>query len=185
MVDDALESRHALIAFPGHGLSTLGADASMVRVQIRAFIDRRALPERNDQRRPIRGAVDDFRVGCGQSSAPAGPARPLEDPRFDWRRHEFVGEDGLARTYATYNVKWLYGGARYLNVDTTGVHGGGIVRGLIRARDPVEHIDALGYCDPNAAGGDPVATWSYSRVAGTRLEGWLADRCAEGKLADG
>jgi hypothetical protein len=83
----------------------------------------------------------------------------------------------MARTYATYNVKRRYRGARYLLVNTTGVHGGGIVRGVLRADDPVSVVDALGYCDPNAVGGEPVATWSLVRLPGTRLEGWLPNRC--------
>ena len=179
MVDDALESRHALIAFPSHARTTLPGGASLVPFQIRAFVDRAALPARDARDRPVRDAVDSYRTGCDEAEGRAGPPRVAEDPAFELRRQGFLGEDGLRRPYATYNVKGAYGGARYLMVNTTGVHGGGIVRGVVRAGDRLARLDGLGYCDPNAAGGRPLARWSYVRAPGTRLGGWIADRCGE------
>jgi hypothetical protein len=177
MVDDALESRHALIAFPAHARTTLPGGASLVPFQIRAFVDRAALPARDARGRPVRDAVDSYRVGCDPGEGAPEPPRPAADPAFDPSEDHFLGEDGLRRPYATYNVKALYESARYLMVNTTGVHGGGIVRGVVRARDPLARLDAFGYCDPNAMGGRSLARWSYVRAPRTRLGGWIAERC--------
>jgi len=70
--------------------------------------------------------------------------------------------------------------ARYFVIDSTGVGGGGIVRGVMRAGDPVAGRDGFGYCDPNhlRSLARPAATWRYGSVAGTRMAGWFAARCA-------
>ena len=175
MVDDQLEERHALVAFNAGDRSTIPPGASIIPYRLRAFIDRRALPPRIGLAR-VRGAVDGFAAGCGESPAGEGVLTTLEDPGFG-HAERFLGTDGRARTYATYNAKRPYGGAIYLSINTTGVHGGGIVRGVARAGDELELLDEIGYCDPNAASGTPVAGWIYGRVAGTRLAGWVPERC--------
>src|SRR4051794_10708833 len=40
-----------------------------------------------------------------------------------------------ARTYATYNTKPLYQNARYVSVNSSSVHGGGIVRAVVHAAE--------------------------------------------------
>jgi hypothetical protein len=62
--------------------------------------------------------------------------------------------------------------------NTLGVHGGGVVRGVVRAGDAFARADGFGYCDPNVPDGEPGRVrWSYGRVAGTRLRGWLPEGC--------
>ena len=178
MADDDLEERHALVAFNASDRSTIPPAASIIPYRLRAFIDRRALPRRTGLTR-VRGAVDDFAAGRGESPEAAGTPATLEDPGFG-HTERFLGTDGRRRTYATYNAKRPYAGAIYLSINTTGVHGGGIVRGVARAGDELELLDEIGYCDPNAASGTPIAGWNYGRVAGTRLEGWIPERCANG-----
>ncbi|MBA2580158.1 MAG: hypothetical protein H0V03_04835, partial [Thermoleophilaceae bacterium] len=182
MVDDALESTHALVAFNALDRSTLPAGATIVPFQLRAFLPRDALPAINESGAAIRGEVDLYNAGCGL--APPAPSSPeaVGDPNFDSNEEQFYGQDGIARSYATYNVKHKYANARYFVIDSTGVGGGGIVRGVVRAGDPVGGRDGFGYCDSNhlRSLARPVATWRYGSVAGTRMAGWFAARCAAG-----
>ena len=145
--------------------------------QIRAFVTAR--PSRHST--PVAGSAAPRSTPTAWAATRARAARSPPawpaTPGFDPLTHAFAGEDGLGRPYATYNVKSLYGGARYLMVNTTGVHGGGIVRSVLRGREPVARLDGFGYCDPNALGARPVARWSYVRAPGTRLGGWIADGC--------
>lgn len=179
MVDDALESAYALVAFNATDRATLPPGATIVPFQIRAFISREALPDVNEAGAPIRPAIDSYSAGCGSSSAPPADAGAVADPNFDSDRERFYGQDGITRTYATYNVKHKYANARYFTINSTGVGGGGIVRGVVRAPDPVGVADSFGYCDPNHLTSltAPVATWRYGQVAGTRMSGWFAARC--------
>jgi hypothetical protein len=176
MASDDLEESHALLAFNAGDRSTIPQGASIVPYRVRAFIDRRALPGHNSAWQRIRGAID--RYAAGEGDAEPGSAepqtQPLADPGFDSNADKFVGHDGRARTYATYNAKPPYGGAMYLLINTPGVLGGGIVRGVVRAGDGFEPLDEFGYPDPNVRlGARPVATWLYGRVSGTRLAGWV------------
>lgn len=178
MVSDVLESQYALVAFSANDRSTIPAGASIVPYQIRAFIHRDALPETNAAGQPIRGAIDDYVAGCGASDlTPAAPVA-LPDTDYDSNAHQFYGEDGRARTYATYNVKHLYQNARYFLINTTGTHGGGIVRGVVQPPDVVGQVDGFGYCDPNGITASPVATWTQARVGATRMYGFLPRRCS-------
>jgi hypothetical protein len=177
MRTEALMRAHALIAFRANDRRRLPRGASIVPFQLRAFISRRALPPRNRRGQAIRSAVGRYDVGTGGSTLrPAGSDR-LRDPGFA-AVDRFVGEDGLRRTYATYNAKAPFGGAIYLLVNTPGVHGGGIVRGVVRVGDSFERADGFDYCDPNVPSGSPaIARWSYGRLSGTRLWGWIPARC--------
>jgi hypothetical protein len=174
MADPALEEQHALVAFDARDRSTLEPGASIVPYRIRAFIDRAALPRLAGLSR-VRGAVDKAATGHGESDLPALEQGRLSDPGF---RHDerFLGEDGRARTYATYSAKQPYGGAMYLTVNTTGVHGGGIVRAVAREGDEIELLDELPEPDRNAEGGVPLARWRYVRLAGTQICGWVPAR---------
>lgn len=183
MVDDALESTHALVAFNALDRSTLPEGATIVPFQLRAFIARDALPAANESGTPIRAEVDLHSAGCGTKATAPAPAGEVDDPNFDSNEEQFYGQDGIARSYATYNVKHKYANARYFTIDSTGVGGGGIVRGIVRAADPVEAADGFGYCDPNHLRSmpRPAATWRYGRIAGTRMAGWFATRCTDGE----
>jgi hypothetical protein len=176
MVSDELEESHALLAFNAADRSTIPPGASIVPFRLRAFIDRRALPRHNSAWQRIRGVIDRYAAGAGdvETRSAAAQAQPLADPGFDSNADKFVGHDGRARTYATYNAKPPYGGAMYLLINTPGVLGGGIVRGVVRAGDDFEPMDEFGYADPNVRlGAPPVATWLYGGVSGTRLAGWV------------
>src|SRR4051795_4569603 len=178
MTSDTLESQYALVAFSANDRSTIPAGASIVPYQIRAFIDRRALPETNAAGEPIRAAVDDYRAGCGSSGLTRATATTLANPNYDSNADQYYGEDGRARTFATYNTKPLYQNARYLSINSTSVHGGGIVRGVIQQKDLVAQVDRFGYCDPNAIAASAGATWLNGRIATSRIWGWLPKRCS-------
>jgi hypothetical protein len=171
MADAALEGGHALVALDALDRSELAPGASIVPFRIRAFVPRDALPRRVGLSR-VRAKVDRARSGHGRCDfAPLSDGR-LRDPGF--RSDErFVGEDGRARTYATYSAKRPYGDAMYLCVNTTGVHGGGIVRAVARAGDEVELLDELAEADSNAEAGTPIARWRFLRISGTSICGWV------------
>ena len=175
MATAALERRHALIAFQANDPPEEGD--TVVPFRLRAFVDRRALPLRNRRRQLVRGVVDSYDVGCGGSPLDTTSVRAVSDPDFE-STQRFVGEDGIRRTYATYNAKPIYRGAIYVLANTPGVHGGGIVRAVIRTGDRFAVVDGFDYCDPNVPEGEPARVrWSYGRVAGTRIWGWLPERC--------
>lgn len=175
MATTALEREHALVAFRANDPPQQGASA--VPFRLRAFIERRALPARNRRGELVRRLVDSFDPGCGGSRLTIQSQRPVRDPEFE-PAQRFVGQDGISRTYATYNAKPVYRGAIYVLANTPGVHGGGIVRGVVQAGDSFGRVDGFAYCDPNVPDGDqPRVRWSYGRVIGTRLWGWLPERC--------
>jgi len=177
MTSDSLESQYALVAFGANDRTTIPAGASIVPYQIRAFIDRRALPDLNAAGEPIRAEIDNYRAGCGATTLTPGAATTLADPNYDSNGDQYYGEDGRARTFATYNTKPLYQNARYMLINSTSVHGGGIVRGVIQQRDLVGTADRFGYCDPNVIAGSAAATWINARIGSTRMWGWLPKRC--------
>src|SRR5439155_14666618 len=115
-----------------------------------------ALPVRNRDGQVIRRAIDRYDTGSGGSDLAVAGIDVLRDPGFG-SEEGFLGEDGKQRSYATYNAKPPFGGAMHFSVNTTGVHGGGIARGVARAGDAFEHLDSFGYADPNVAEGDPIA----------------------------
>ena len=175
MQDAGLEARHALIKLRVIDRSALQYGASLVPYGLAGFVDRAALPTRNARRLAIRADVDGYRTGCGGSALATMSSAPIGDPGFD-SRDRFLGTDGIARTYATYNAKGPYDSARYVMMNTTGVFGGGIVRAVLRADDVFERLDEMAYPDPNAEQGVPICRWYYGRVAGTRIFGWVPER---------
>ena len=177
MANDTLENQYALVAFAANDRSTIPVGASIVPYQIRAFIDRRALPDTNAAGEPIRTAIDSASAGCGATTLTPAAAATVADPNYDSQADQYYGEDGRARTYATYNTKPLYQNARYVSINSTSVHGGGIVRGVIQQSDLVGQVDRFGYCDPNAIASSAGATWVNGRVGSSRIWGWLPKRC--------
>ena len=102
--------------------------------------------------------------------------RTLDCPGFP-TTERFLGQDGLKRTLATYNVKEEYGDARYVMVNTTGVHGGGVIRAVVRADNVFEILDEFSYPDPNVPDGvAPLVRWVYGQVCGTNIHGWVPRR---------
>jgi hypothetical protein len=174
MVDDGWEGTHALVAFDANDRTTIPLDASIVPYRLRAFLDRSSLPS------DVRALIDEYSVGCGGSfnrSAAAGAG--VADPLYDSNDEKYYGEDGVARTYANYNVKAPYKDARYFIINTTGVGGGGIVRGVVQASDLVGLSDEFDYCDPNFVSTltSPVTTWLHGQLSSTRMWGWFPRRC--------
>jgi hypothetical protein len=51
------------------------------------------------------------------------------------------------------------------------------VRGVARVGDEIERVDEIDRCDTNSASGTPLAHWFYARLKGTRLAGWVPERC--------
>jgi hypothetical protein len=174
MTDDALQASYALVAFDANDRSTIPTGTSIVPYRIRAFIDQRALPA------DVQSSLDSYVAGCGGGfgRTPAAPAA-VDDPAYDSNSEKYYGEDGVARTYSNYNVKPPYKNARYFIINSTGVHGGGIVRGVVQAGDQVGQSDRFDYCDPNYVSSlaAPVADWLYGQIGITRMWGWFPLRC--------
>ena len=178
MATDELERRHALVAFRATDRRGLEDGESIVPFQLRAFIDRNALPRRNRSGQSIGPALADFDTGCGSSGLRAVRRAPIDEPRLPLpggplrgrRRHRSAPMPPTTRRPPT-------AGPSTSTACTTGVHGGGIVRGVARVGDLFEELDSFDYCDQNVDDGKPLARWVYGRVAGTRLHGWMPTRC--------
>jgi Carboxypeptidase regulatory-like domain len=174
MANDTLQSTYALVAFDANDRSTIPTGTSIVPYRIRAFIDQHALPA------DVQSSLDSYNAGCGDAFGriPAAAAT-VHDPTYDSNTEKYYGEDGVARTYSNYNVKAPYKNARYFIINSTGVHGGGIVRGVVQAQDSVGQSDRFDYCDPNYVSSlsAPVADWLYGQIGATRMWGWLPLRC--------
>jgi hypothetical protein len=176
MTNDTLQSTYALVAFDGNDRTTIPAGTSIVPYRIRAFMDQHALPL------DVQSSLGSYSAGCGDAfgRTPAAAA-PVDDAAYDSNTEKYYGEDGVARTYSNYNVKAPYENARYFIINSTGVHGGGIVRGLVQAGDQIGQSDRFDYCDPNwvasASVTAPVADWLYGQIGTTRMWGWFPLRC--------
>jgi hypothetical protein len=176
MTDDTLQSAYALVAFNANDRSTIPSGTSIVPYRIRAFIDQHALPT------DVQANLDAYVAGCGSSFGLSPAAAALvADVAYDSNSEKYYGEDGVQRTYANYNVKAPYKNARYFIINSTGVHGGGIVRGVVQAGDDVGQSDEFDYCDPNYVSSTsvtaPVADWLHGQIGTTRMWGWFPLRC--------
>lgn len=166
MKSDGLESRYCLIKFRANDRGNIKDGESITQYAFSGFIHRDALPK------AIRRRVDDYRTGSGASKLTPLRRTRLKDPGFP-ANARFRGEDGLeGRHYSTYNAKRPYKGAQYVMVNTTGVHGGGVVRAVLREGDRFEVLDEQPRVDRNTVEGPPVR-WVYGRIAGTRIHGWV------------
>ena len=76
--------------------------------------------------------------------------------------------------YSAYNPKPQFGQATYALVATTGIAGGGMVRGVVRAgTDQFTLLDEMRYCDPNFTlrnmrlkrNGRKISKWKYFELA--------------------
>lgn len=171
---------------PG-GKSRPGRTAAL---RVRGFIDRRALPAWADA---IARAYD---FGCGSSPlAPIIAPQALGNHAFKsgygpgraYMIGQYFGESATQLTllpgekqvhnnmpYNAYNPKPQFGDATYASIATTGVAGGGMVRGVVRAGvDQFTLLDEMRYCDPNYTlrnmrlkrFGRKVSKWTYFELA--------------------
>lgn len=182
----------AMIAFnPALGSPGGGSRPNQTSaLRVRGFIDRRALPGWTN----IVAGTYDF--GCGSSAlTPLFQPQALGAQVFKSgygpdRRYligQYFGESavqlellpGETRVhnnihYSTYNTKPQFDNAAYAMINTTGVAGGGMVRGIARAGiDEFTLVDEMRYCDPNYTlsnmllkrNGRRVSKWSYFELA--------------------
>lgn len=161
-----------------------------VALRVRGFIDRRALPSWLDA---IARAYD---FGCGASPlapmlAPQALAIPQIKSGYGPNRSYMVGQYfGESATqlvlqpgerqvhnnmpYNAYSPKPQFGNTAYASVATTGIAGGGMVRGVVRSGlDQLTLLDEMRYCDPNFTlrnmrlkrYGRKVSKWNYFELA--------------------
>lgn len=161
-----------------------------VALRVRGFVDRRALPSWLD----AKARAYDF--GCGSSAlAPVVPPQTLGHHIFKsgygpgraYMVGQYFGESATQLValpgekqvhnnmpYSAYNPKPQFGEATYASVATTGIAGGGMVRGVVRAgTDQFTLLDELRYCDPNFTlrnmrlkrNGRKISKWKYFELA--------------------
>lgn len=159
-------------------------------LRVRAFIDRSVLPGWAN----LVSNRHDF--GCGASALPPRtPTSMVSIPTFKSgygaHRQSLVGQyfgegaspvellPGETKAHnnmplSTYAPKYNFGGATYAMNNTTGVSGGGMVRGIFRSYvDNFTMVDEMAYCDPNYTlrnmllkrNGKRVSKWSYFELA--------------------
>lgn len=84
-------------------------------------------------------------------------------------------DEGL-RSYQTYNVRTL-GSVVYINSTTTGIAGGGTVRGVVPDGTTLNVRSYFGYCDPNFAvdsdGMKMQWVYGYARYGGRSIWGFV------------
>ncbi|MBJ7457799.1 MAG: hypothetical protein JHD02_01290 [Thermoleophilaceae bacterium] len=162
------DPRYVMVSFaPNLGAPGRGATPKGVKnLRVRAFLDRRAIPPE------LISIADGYDQGCGESALPPRlEEQTLKAFYFDsgfgpnnsyLRGYYFgespttiltlPGESKLRNTYPlnVYNPRPHYNDATYAVVNTTGVAGGGIVRGIVQStRDRLTLYDEMRYCDPN------------------------------------
>lgn len=159
-------------------------------LKVRGFVDRRALPEWMGEE------ADYHDFGCGGTAltpflAPQAVAdhgfKSGYGPDRQYMIGQYFGETavqlelvpGENRThnnmpYSVYNPKSQFNNATYAMVNTTGVAGGGMVRGVVRSgADQITMYDEMSYCDPNFTlrnmllkrNGRRVSKWKYFELA--------------------
>lgn len=172
MINDRLEATRTLMAFRFGQGGKEGVDyflyngATKGQLALRAFVANRAVDS------AYWDDVQRVGTGCGGSGRPILNYATFSNPNFSGER--FVGEDDKARSYRTYNAH--YGGAIYVLARSTGLHGGGIVRAVVRAghSTTVAIQDYYAYCDPNVPSGSrAVAGWWYGAIVHTRIFGYM------------
>ncbi len=159
-------------------------------LKVRGFVDRRALPDWL----VVESIDHDF--GCGQTALePLLTPQVVGDHAFKsgygpgraYIVGQYYGESVVQKEllpgekpthnnmpYNVYNPKPQFGNATYTMINTTGVAGGGMVRGIVRAgADQLTLYDEIGYCDPNYTlrnmllrrNGRRVSKWNYFELA--------------------
>lgn len=159
-------------------------------LRFRAFIDRRALPGWANM------VANRYDFGCGSSAlTPMIPQMQLGSyffksgygPRRQYIVGQYFGESASPMDllpgetkihnnmpYNAYNPKPQFNNSVYTMINSTGVAGGGMVRGVARAgADRFTLLDEMTYCDPNYTlrnmllkrHGRRVSKWSYFELA--------------------
>ncbi|MGH2906012.1 MAG: hypothetical protein ACRDKI_04495 [Solirubrobacterales bacterium] len=151
-------------------------------LRVRGFIDRRALPGWANYR------ANRYDFGCGSTTlTPQWGEQSLGQAYFESGygagRHYVVGQyygetaaqlnllPGEVKVhnnmpYDSYNPKPQFGGAMYAMINTTGIAGGGMVRGIVRAGvDTFTLYDQMNYCDPNYTLGRVLLRRNGKRVS--------------------
>lgn len=162
------DPRYVMVSFaPNLGSPGRGAAPKGVKnLRVRAFLDRRAIPPE------LLSIGDSYDFGCGQTTLPPKIATQtlkafyfdsgLSSDRTLLRGYYFgegpttiatlPGESRLHNTYPlnVYNPRPHYNSATYVMANSTGVAGGGVVRGIVQStRDRFTLYDEMRYCDPN------------------------------------
>ena len=177
------------------------------RLRVRAFVDRRALPGW------LNFVANKYDFGCGGSTltprqAPATLVGPNFKSGYGAHRQYMIGQyfgesaspsdllPGESKThnnmpYNAYNPKPQFGGAMYAMNNTTGIAGGGMVRGIVRdGVDQITALDEMTYCDPNYTlrglmlkrYGRRVSKWKYFELANFSRENKAAVRWVFGRI---
>jgi hypothetical protein len=186
------DPNYAMIAF-NPALGSPGGRARPGRtsaLRVRGFVDRRALPGWANE------LASRYDFGCGSNALTAiqppqvlgayffhsgyGPGRQyMVDEYFGESATQLVllpGETQVRNNmpYSAYNPKPQFGNATYAMINTTGIAGGGMVRGIMRAAmDEFTLYDEMSYCDPNYTlrhmllkrNGRRVSKWDYFELA--------------------
>lgn len=186
------DQRYVMIAFnPSLGTTERKNRPNQTgALRVRAFIDRRALPGWAN------AVANRYDFGCGTSTlGPMIPQMQLGNyffksgygPRRQFIIGQYFGESASPMDllpgetkihnnmpYNAYNPKPQFNDSVYSMINSTGVAGGGMVRGISRAGvDRFTLIDEMTYCDPNYTlrnmllkrHGRRVSKWSYFELA--------------------
>jgi hypothetical protein len=193
MATDALEASMALVQFKPFKLGPNGkrSDSPFGKngryVALHGFLPRSALP--SDK---VRHDVDRFDAGCGGTSLSVRESFAVASPSFDWgsdppgsastpSKHLYQGEDAAMKPGFSNNCNSDVGTTAYRNfngyqstvpilVQSPGVHGGGVIRAIVRAGETFKRVDSFNYSDPNVPKGKAyIASWvkGYVRSATT------------------
>lgn len=203
------DQRYVMIAFnPSLGTTVRKNRPNQTRaLRVRAFIDRRALPGWANH------VANRYDFGCGAS--PLGPMIPQMllgkyvfksgyGPRRQYIVGQYFGESASPMDllpgetkihnnmpYSAYNPKPRFNNAVYSMINTTGIAGGGMVRGISRAGvDRFTLLDEMTYCDPNYTlrkmllkrHGRRVSKWSYFELASFNRENKPTVRWVFGRI---
>jgi hypothetical protein len=178
MKDDALESKHAIIGFKAAYRGTSYGK----KVAIRAFIERRALPDgggqiANDPFHEYADGethdVDLSQTGCAGSSLATKATLTIAAADYNG---SYIGsstdrvlnsKDYDYDAYEAIHEKWMP-----VMAQTTSVAMGGIFRAVVKVGDRFRAVDCFGYTDPNVSStsSDPTVV-TYPST--TSSQSWL------------
>lgn len=176
VIDVASSGNVVLRAVGCQKSSTLDASHMLVQIKADDGTGTQAFVARAAFNSGLRSQVNaDTGCGSGQATLFSGG---VGNPGVSGR---FRDSSGSLQPYSTYNAKSEYGNIFYLNVNTTDVQGGGIVRGIIRVLDNVNVEDGRNYCDKNKYDGPGVYWWYLGVPTGNpdrpEIYGWIPLSC--------
>jgi hypothetical protein len=176
VIDSASSGNVILRAVGCQDSSTLDSSHMLVQIKADDGSGTQAFVARSAFSSTIRSQISaDTGCGSGQTALFAGP---IGNPGVSGN---FRDGGGDPHPYTTYNAKPEYGNVFYLNVNSTDVQGGGIVRGLIRVGDNIDVEDERTYCDKNRYDGPGVKWWYIGVPTGNtdrpKIYGWVPVSC--------